>query len=372
MPPSKIDAAPAQPSSASWTEQIETADVKTLIRDGRRVNPIPMPGRDEQSLDQGLTVCVCAFRRPDSLVRFLDSLPDQELTPDRLVIVDASPDTQVEQRVEHYGEWNRLAREVLYFRVAGTYQTLTCARNFALNWVSTDLMAFFDDDIVLQPGALREMVRVHREFGESVVGVGGHDHRGIKPPALRWKLRRVLGIVSTLKPGSYNRSGISVPWVFQPPTAETIAGDWISGCAMMWKSSVVRKVKFNEDFGGHSTGEDLDVSLRMARHGKLMLAGRAHVLHLPDRAGRPNSYRSAYAGIRNAYDIHRRCLPDRTWRDEFWFFYAYAMDTLLRGLTILRPGQVQRRWNFVRGRTRFFWDRIFAPSRVQQLERNTP
>lgn len=347
---------------------IESPDVITLIRDGSRVSPIPSPGAVERELRPGLTVCVCAFQRPDSLVRFLDSLPDPDLQPDRLVIVDASPHDRVEQRVENYPRLGELAGEVLYFRVGGIYQTLTCSRNYALRWVCTDLMAFFDDDIVLQPGALREMVRVHRQLGDQVVGVGGHDQRGLKSPPTLWKLRRLFGIVPSLQPGTYHRSGISVPWVFQPQTTETVQGDWLSGCAMMWKTAVVRRVQFNEAFGGHSTGEDLDVSLRMGRHGKLMLAGKAHVLHLPDRAGRPNSYRIAYAGICNAYDIHRRCLPDRSWRDELYFLYAYGLDTILRGLTMVRPGQLSRRWNFVRGRVRFFWHRCVAPGKLLRMD----
>ncbi len=346
-------------SNEGQVVQTESADVITLIRDGRRIQPIPSPGESERHLEEGLTVCVCAFKRPDSLVRFLDSLPDQDLTPDRLVIVDASPDDRVELSVEKYPNLRDLAKEVLYFRVGGIYQTLTCSRNYALRWVSTDLMVFFDDDIVLQPGCLTEMVSVHRQHGDQVVGVGAHDQQGMKNPPTLWKLRRLFRIVSSLKPGSYNRSGISIPWIFQESTEATIEGDWLTGCAMMWKTTVVRKVKFNESFGGHSTGEDLDVSLRMGQHGKLMMAGRAHVLHLPDRAGRPNSYMIAYAGITNAYDIHCRCLPNRSFLDGVRFMYAFGMDTFLRSVTLLRPGQVSRRWDFVRGRTKFFVERLF-------------
>jgi GT2 family glycosyltransferase len=276
-----------------------------------------------------------------------------------LVIVDASPDDRTEQCFEHYSNKDALAKEVLYFRVGGIYKTLTCSRNFALQWSSTDLLVFFDDDIVLQPSCLKEMVAVHRQHADSVVGVGAHDRHGVKTPPLLWRVRRLFGIVPNLRPGSYARSGVSVPWVFQPPTESTVEGDWLSGCAMMWNTAVIRQVKFNEDFGGHSTGEDLDVSLRMARHGKLMLAGKAHVLHLPDRAGRPNSFMMAYAGVSNAHDIHRRCLRDRSLLDAAWFMYAFGMDTILRGLTCLRPGQISRRLHFVRGRARFFFERLF-------------
>lgn len=334
-------------------------DVVTFIRDGVRVEEIPTVTDEHLPLSKGLTVCVCTFKRADSCRRFLDSLPGQDLKPDRLVIVDASPTDDTEQMFAGYPRIKDLADEVLYFRVRGTFQTLTCSRNFALRWATTDLLVFFDDDIVLQPGCLSEMVRVHRDHEDQVVGVNAHDRQGIKDPTFLWRVRRLFRIVPHLKPGTYTRGGISVPWVFQEPTESVVEGDWLSGCAMMWKTSVIRQVQFNERFGGHSTGEDLDVSLRMGRHGKLMLAGKAHVLHLPDKAGRPNSFVMAYAGIQNAYDIHQRCLKDRTFFDTVRFMYSFGLDTALRSLTFLRPGQITRRWNFVRGRSLFFYERLF-------------
>ncbi len=203
------------------------------------------------------------------------------------------------------------------------------------------------------------MVKVHREFGDEVVGVGALDVHGVKKVSMMWRVRRWLGIVSTLQPGSYSRSGISIPWTFQGPTEETLEGDWLSGCCMMWRTAIANQVKFNESFGGHSTGEDLDVSLRMARHGRLMVSGRAHILHLHESAGRPNTFMMAYTGIRNAYDIHRRCLPNRSFLDGIWFMYAYGTDTMLRALMLLRPGSVSLRWDFLRGRARFFRERLW-------------
>tara|TARA_R110002073_G_scaffold157241_4_gene312547 strand:- start:10400 stop:11479 length:1080 start_codon:yes stop_codon:yes gene_type:complete len=348
--------------SASVTEPRVDArhqeDVLTFIRNGVRVQDIPELPDESAPLRQGLTVCICTFKRPDSCIRFLDSLPQQDLKPDRLVIVDASPGDETEQRIASYPRLADLAHEVCYFRVKGAFQTLTCSRNFAIRWVETDLLVFFDDDIVLQPRCLSEMAQVYRDNQDQVVGVNAHDQQGVKSPPLLWRVRRLFRIVPHLKPGTYTRGGISVPWVFQPPTESVVQGDWLSGCAMMWKTSVIREVKFNENFGGHSTGEDLDISLRMGRHGKLMMAGKAHVLHLPDKAGRPNSYVIAYAGIQNAYDIHQRCLENRTFLDTLRFIYAFGLDTVLRSLTFVRPGQMKRRWNFVRGRTMFFVDRF--------------
>ena len=335
---------------------VSADDIVCFIRDGvRRDDPSGFVSRRSE-LRPGLTVCICTYKRPESCLRFLNSLPTQSQRPDRLVIIDASPGDETERAVEGYADLGTLAEEILYLHVRGAYQTLTCSRNLAIDCVDTDLMVFFDDDIVLLPGCLTEIERVHRQRSDEVVGVNAHDVQGIKRPNTHWKLRRLFRIVPRLKPGTYARSGVAVPWVFQQRTDEVIQGDWLSGCAMSWKTALIQKVRFNESFGGHSTGEDLDISLRMGRYGKLMLAGKAHVLHLPDQAGRPNTRMMAYAGIHNSYDIHRRCLADRTLGDAAYFMYAYGMDTVLRGVTFLRPGKIAQRFNFVRGRCRFFLD----------------
>ncbi|MFG0262391.1 MAG: glycosyltransferase family 2 protein [Novipirellula sp. JB048] len=339
-------------------QELVLDDVVAWIRCGAEVNPTELPAPNETELRPGVTVAVCTFKRPDSLVQFLESLQTHDTRPARLLVIDASPDDHTEQAFRNFENSEQLADDVLYFRVNGVFQTLTCSRNLALAWANTDLVAFFDDDIVLQPGCLSEMAQVFRDNEGEVVGVNAHDRQGNKSPPLLWRIRHLFRIVPHLQPGTYTRGGISIPWIFHPPTEAVVQGDWLSGCAMMWKTSVIREVKFNEAFGGHSTGEDLDVSLRMGRHGKLMLAGKAHVLHLPDKAGRPNSYKIAYAGIQNAYDIHRRCLDHRTSLDTLRFIYVFGLDTLLRSVTFVRPGQMKRRWNFVRGRTMFFFDRF--------------
>ena len=197
------------------------------------------------------------------------------------------PDDRAKQAFREFDRVDDLAVETVYWHVTGELDTLTCSRNFALSSVATDLAVFFDDDIVLKDNCLKEMVKVHREHGDAVVGVGALDVHGLQRPSTMWKIRRLFRIVPTLKPGAYTRSGISIPWTFQGPIDETLEGDWLSGCCMMWKTAVALKVGFNEGFGGHSTGEDLDLSLRMGRHGKLMVAGNAHILHLHDAAGPP-------------------------------------------------------------------------------------
>lgn len=306
------------------------------------------------SLREGLSIIVCTHKRPASVRRFLDSLSTQGGRADLLVIVDASPDDLTERAVRAHAGVERLTRSLLYARVSGPLKGLTRQRNFAMRWIDTDLVAFFDDDTVLLPGCCTEMERAHRSYGDAAVGVGAVLENEIRAPDGLWRVRRLLGLVPTLEPGRYCRSGMSTPWDFLEPTGRWVEGDWLPGCAMMWKTAVVREIGFNEGFAGYANGEDLEFSLKALRKGRLVVAGGARALHLHETAGRPDSFQMGYRTVANAYEIHRRCLADRTRRDAAYFAYAYALDTLIRGLAVVRLTGAGPRLRFVRGRIGFF------------------
>jgi GT2 family glycosyltransferase len=309
----------------------------------------------------GLTVAVCTYKRAASVGRLLDSLALQDGAAELVVIVDASPDDETERVVRDHHAANAFPHGLLYVRVAGALQGLTRQRNFAARWVDTDLVAFFDDDVVLLPGCCREMERVHRAGGRAVAGVGAVLENETRRPPPLWRVRRLLGIVPTLEPGTYCRSGMSIPWDFLSAGEGAVEGDWLPGCAMMWKTAVVREIGFNEHFGGYANGEDLEFSLKARAGGALLVAAGARALHLHERAGRPDSFQMGYGTVANAYQIHRRCLAGRTRRDVAYFVYAYALDTLVRGVTLLRPGDVRARWGFVRGRLGFLREALRRP-----------
>ncbi len=295
-----------------------------------------------QSLVPGCAVVVCTYMRAASLNRFLDSLSEHDRRPDQLIIVDASIDDSTERSLRQRTDLDRLSHQLIYWRVAEPLRGLTRQRNFALTWVSTDLVAFFDDDIVLRPGCLATLEKVHRTGGDNVVGVAAFIENQIdsRMMTLYWRIARLLYLVPALQPGRYYHSGISIPWNALQPTEAAIEGDWLQGGVAMWKTVVPLEIGFLENFHGYGLGEDLEFSLRARQKGKLLLAGAAHVLHFHDPAGRPNYAKLGYMEIYNKYAIHRRALPQHTLHDKFWFVYAWSVDTLL----LARHFIVPQRW----------------------------
>jgi GT2 family glycosyltransferase len=311
---------------------------------------------EDPSLSPGLSVVICTYRRPDSVHRFVDSLLLQGEPADELLIVDASPDDETERMLRDYPELHRLARCTRYIRVDGPAAGLTRQRNIALRWVTRDLVAFFDDDVILRAGCLAELQRVYRECGGQVVGVGAYIENDHAAPSALWRVRASLGIVPSLRAGSYTRSGISIPWRFLAPTNEVVDGDWLPGCSMAWRTELARELGFNESFHGYANGEDLEFSRGMARHGRIVVAGSARLLHMNDAGGRPDMYQMGYIGMRNQLYIHRTWLPRRSRLDVAYWTYASVMDTLVRFVSLAKPRNYRVRWSFVRGRIRFLQD----------------
>jgi hypothetical protein len=242
---------------------------------------------------------------------------------------------------------------MLYFRVSEGLRGLTRQRNFALARVATDLVAFFDDDIVLLPGCLREMERVHRDRKE-VVGVGALIVNENTRPRAIWLLRRLLFVVPSLRPGKYFASGVSTPWWSAGALTRCESeGDWLPGGATMWQTAAARETGFIDGFAGYGSGEDLEFSQRVRRRGKLVLAGAAQVEHLHDPGGRPNMADLGYMIVRNHHRIHQETWSRRSRGASLYFAYATVVEALLQSVNLLRPSRVRETWRYLRGVSRY-------------------
>jgi GT2 family glycosyltransferase len=345
---------------------IETASAASPAEDVAAVATWPRTAGAPEAgaVAPGVTLAVCTFARPKSLMRLLDSVAAQEPTFRELVIVDASPDDASERALAARSDHPRLASRVRYYRVQGGLRGLTRQRRFAVRHLSTDLVLFCDDDVVLLPGCAASLLEAFRAGGESIAGAGAFLENEVERPSRRWRMRRVLGIVPSLRPGRYHASGFSTPWRFLQPTEAVVDGDWIPGAVMLWRSRLVRDVGFDPEFEGYGNGEDLDFSLRARRHGRLVVVGKARALHLREESGRPDSEALGYQSLRNSWIIHRRNTAERGTRAVAWFVWAAAADALVRAADLLRPGRGRVAAGFLKGEWRFLRESLRARSRA--------
>ncbi len=310
-------------------------------------------------LERALAVVICTYARPASLVRCVASLKRQTRRADTLLVVDASRDDLSEKALASDPDLGSAAGRVGYLRVGDRQRGLTRQRNVALGRITDDLVAFFDDDIVLRPGASR---RWSSSTGppQAAVGVGAVIEGQPETRTRSGGSAGRSGSSRRSRPAATAAPGCPIPWSFLRQDEGVAEGDWLPGGAVMWRTEDARAVGFNEDFAGYGQGEDLDFSLRVARRGRLLMACAARLEHLHEEAGRPDPYRVGYMAISNRYEIHRRGLADRTAKDILWFAYAWSVDSLLLLRHAVVPGRASGVLRQLAGRTRAAWDLVRA------------
>jgi len=315
-------------------------------------NPTPSQGifrtDPDGGLRPGLTVAICTYRRPQCLRSLLESLADQDSRPDELLVVDASPDCASEETLKGILSTMWLAHRIVYVRVGDRLRGLTKQRNLALDIAGCNLIAFFDDDVVLEPACLRELEAVLLDK-DGVVGVGAFVTNDDKQVGARLRILRSLLAVPDLAPGSYTRSGISVPLRLLQSGGSPVMVDRLPGCAFVCPTRIAKELRFAELFHGYALGEDLEFSRRAARLGMLLIARNARVQHNHDPAGRPNSVRLGRMQLFNRYFVHRTTLSERRWYHVLWFTYAQGLDYVMVCLGMLSRFQVVRCGQFLCG-----------------------
>lgn len=224
----------------------------------------------------------------------LASLAGQSRRPDEVIIVDASGEP-VEAVAREFP-----ALAVRYIRHLPP--SASAQRNAGIQAVGgdIDLVAFLDDDAVLDPGAMEAMMR----FWETAPAeVGGASFNWMNPDR-RSKLGtwlkstwlcEALGLYCR-RPGAVMPSGWQTLATAVP---ETMHVEWLSSCASVWRKSILQEHRFDEFFDGYSYLEDLDFSYSVGRRYKLAIVADAGFRHYPSPHGRTGGHRFGRLEVRN-------------------------------------------------------------------------
>ena len=150
------------------------------------------------------SVIIPTYNRPDDLKKCIESILTQTVRPDELIIVDdgALQELPLKKSCEDAGIG------YLYFKK--DKPGLTASRNAGIKLASGDIVIFFDDDVVLFPDYIEQILSVYKEDpGGEVGGVGGAV-ANTPPLKIKQRIKRALEIVfliSGLKEGKVLPSG---------------------------------------------------------------------------------------------------------------------------------------------------------------------
>lgn len=274
-----------------------------------------------------VSVIVATKNRPEELRTLLmPSLLQQSCLPDEVIFVDQSSDESTKKVVEAFaGAVANKKPEFGYFHETH-HSGAASARNSAIDKTNADVLVFLDDDVVLEPQFLEELLQVYEQDCK-VGGVSGVI-TNYKPPSLLWRmLRRIFWI------GPFHDERQPIYWNADrlrshPPFPVRKFGSGV----MSIKRLALNGDRFDARYKG-AGAEDVDLSWRISERHPLVITPRARLAHIKTETARPRAHWLQLDALSSVY-LHRRVWRGSlvNWLCLTWLTVGYSILATLMSL----------------------------------------
>lgn len=262
------------------------------------------------------SLIIPTYNRPQQLADCIDSILKQTILPDEVVIVD---DGELSDR--HY---EKVCQEkgVHTIYVKKDKPGLTASRNMGISLASGDIVFFLDDDVILFPDYIEQILAA---YDDNTSGVGGLIEN--TPPVtfksrLRWFFEKMFFL-------SGNEAGKVLPSGFC--TEYSVAGhlihdieqvDFLMGGVMSFRREVFNEFAFNDKYNQYGAGEDKDFSYRVSLKHVIKINPKARLYHMEVAHMKPDCLKLTRMFLIGHYLFFRDYLKKGWWS---WFYFHYAL-----------------------------------------------
>ncbi len=176
-----------------------------------------------------------------------------------------------------------------------------------------EFLFLLDDDVVLEPDCVEEMLIVLRTAPEAVAVTADFSNCQWPQPTRVWRfyLRRVLGLAEGEWQGRV--LGPLLRFGFNPVPADCRRIHWLGAGNSMVRRSAYEQVGGFSNFFLHrsSMNEDVDLGLKLSRVGPILFCPRARMAHHQSPNGRVSVSMAAEDDLFNRFLILRRTVGKR-------------------------------------------------------------
>lgn len=269
------------------------------------------------------TLIICTYMRPKPLLDLLQSVKEQTLYPNEILIIDGSINDATKEILKQYR-----FQDLIYYKVSEKERGLTKQRNFGISKVASasEIVCFLDDDTILEQNYFEQLINTYQLFPQALA-VGGYItnetswkqviadelpkkdefyYDGWKrKEGSRYILRKKLGLDSDKKPGFMPEFSNGRSIGFLPPSGKIYEVEQLMGGVSSFRKKVFDTLSFSTYFEGYGLYEDADFTLRLSKIGKLYINTNAQLGHYHDASGRPNKYQYGKMVVRNGWYVWR-------------------------------------------------------------------
>lgn len=234
------------------------------------------------------TALICTRNREKDLLQALQSIALQSRTFREIIIIDSSDQSlrESEQFNNFFVSKNFGSTRLIYRH---TEPGLTRQRNIGIALNTSDIINFFDDDVILERKYLEKVLEI---FESNAHYMGGMVNlKNIKKkPWYFYFFRRLFMLQSDNRSGKFTLSGFPahsyIPSNLSIKNKKNIIPVTVlNGCAA-YKKEVFADYLFDENLEDYGFMEDCDFSYRVSRKYKLFYYNQSLLEHFESRAGR--------------------------------------------------------------------------------------
>ncbi|SRR6266567_1530553 len=218
--------------------------------------------------DLTVSIIIITYNRPFLLKHCVERVLAQPYPHKEIIVVDSSSNDESEQVVAQYPE-------VISVRLHGQRNNMPQARNTGMASSSGDIIAFIDDDAMVEPGWLDALVDTYRD--KTVGATGGRIIATPEPYCDQATGSPNLSI------GPSGRAIIENLGSFSTNQVEV---DWLAGCNMSFRRKALEQVGgFDLAYTLTNAREDMDSSFRVKRAGwRIVFNPAMAVVHYSPRS----------------------------------------------------------------------------------------
>jgi GT2 family glycosyltransferase len=282
-----------------------------------------------------ISAIVPTIGRPESLQALLDSLAAQTRLVDEVIVADASVDDGVKGILADFE--NQSAR-IRVNRVAVHPPNAVRQRTAAIEVAHGDLLLFLDDDVVLEPDCVEQMLSLLEQNNDVIAVTADFNNQTWSEPTRIWQLylRHVLKLNQNAWQGRV--VGPLLRFGYNPIPREPCAMEWLgSGNSLVRRSAFIAAGGFSDFFLHRCTiNEDVDLGLKLRRVGTIMFCPAARMAHHHAPSGRVTLLMAAEDDLFNRFFILRRTMGLSLPRSFGLVLLYFAVETTSQFLGCVR------------------------------------
>ena len=260
-------------------------------------------------------VIICTRNRPEDLASTLASLSAQANIGARLVVIVDASDGNVRSTVERIVVESALTG--VEYVVFDGKPSLARQRNFAVGDLPSTvaIVHFFDDDVSLEAGYLDGISARFRD--SSVAAAGGTITLEVETVSRQSVMKRFF-LLGHPERGRVLVSGATTP-AQVGARGPVFDSDWLSGCASSYRRDVFENHRCDPALDGYSLDEDLDLSYRVSRSGRVVVDPSVSVTHHESAVERSTARRMARKAMVHRYWFLEKNITGVLRKPAFWW-----------------------------------------------------